>query len=117
MVRWYTSGLWFHPAVSNRTTVLRLDTDACYTAALPAGLPHLESCRHVYRPNVLATDKSPVVDGLWKTVREYVLRNGIKVRNRGMWNYVAHVWETAQDNHHKEGALSVLPRPCLVAAV
>lgn len=94
MCRFWITTLWSHEAIENYTTVLRLDSDACYTKALdgymPNGhvkLPGLVNEQTVYWSYLILSkaDSSFIIAGLWNLTTMYMEQRQLQPANPRLW--------------------------------
>lgn len=102
MCRFWISTIWTHHAIRPYETILRLDSDACYSRPMvempDAYLPSLPNEDVVYWSHVQYDGN--YIDGLWDLAKQYVKQNNITPSSPRKW---------ALAKYYMEGPHKALP--------
>jgi len=94
MIRFWVSGIWKHPALSQFATVMRMDSDSCFIAENTV-LPRFEHDTLVYHSQYVGyEDGKEFVSGLLDFAEEYMLKVGHIPTNPMLWQFSKNLWET-----------------------
>lgn len=99
MIRFWTTGIWKHPAIQQFDTIMRIDTDSCFLDpaleqhANPslAPLPALRD-QFVYQSINPPHGKSTYVQGLYDFAKEYMAAEGLEPSHPALWATVEEAW-------------------------
>jgi len=97
MIRFWTTGIWKHPAIQQFDTIMRIDTDSCfldpaeYENASLSSLPNLPK-QYVYQSINPPHGKSTYVQGLFDFAVDYMAKHDIKPSHPELWETVETAW-------------------------
>lgn len=95
MIRFWTTGLWKHPAVKEFSTIMRIDTDSCFVKTgddiEDSELPGMRG-RYVYRSDGPGTGVNTWIHGLMRFTQDYISDNKITPQNPELWKLVLDTW-------------------------
>jgi len=92
MIRFWTSGIWKHPALQPFTSVMRIDSDSCFKAPND----HLPSFKHdrlsYFSQFVGLEDGKNYTIGLLNFAKQFMKENNIQPQNQMLWEYAESTW-------------------------
>jgi len=88
MCRFWIYRIWNHRILDRYSSIMRMDTDSCFTSTANAALPNLpDPQKHVYVVNK-AEWPAYSVRGLFDVTQEHINKHNITPRNNVLWNRV-----------------------------
>lgn len=98
MIRFWTVGIWKHPAIQQFDTVMRIDTDSCFLRESQANpgyekLPYLDE-KYVYQSNKGTHGLPTYVQGLFDHALEYIKKENITPSYPELWESADKLWRT-----------------------
>lgn len=100
MIRFFVTHIWNHDAVQTYETIMRLDSDSCWTATDPSKVPDaaFEALpellpEYIYQHNLELSDNSDVCDGLYDFAQNYIDEHNITVANPSLWQEFERTWK------------------------
>lgn len=91
MIRFWTTGMWKHPAIQQFDTIMRIDTDSCFLENASvnfSSLPNLPSSQIVYMSINPPHGAPTYVKGLYDFAFEYMERHQLSPKNKQLWQIV-----------------------------
>eukprot|EP00586_Coscinodiscus_wailesii_P012004 CAMPEP_0172496306 /NCGR_PEP_ID=MMETSP1066-20121228/84986_1 /TAXON_ID=671091 /ORGANISM="Coscinodiscus wailesii, Strain CCMP2513" /LENGTH=354 /DNA_ID=CAMNT_0013268529 /DNA_START=59 /DNA_END=1123 /DNA_ORIENTATION=- len=95
MIRFWTSGVYKHPAVDGFDTIMRIDTDSCFKNAggpLDSDLPSMPD-QYVYRAIPIRRGSGPRTIDLYDFAVSYMWQEGISPQNPELWALIEDTWK------------------------
>mmetsp|Transcript_21949 Transcript_21949/g.27154 ORF Transcript_21949/g.27154 Transcript_21949/m.27154 type:complete len:347 (-) Transcript_21949:26-1066(-) len=96
MIRFWTTGLWKHPAVKEFDTIMRIDTDSCFVSPgediEDSELPGMRG-RYVYRSDGPGTGVNTWIHDLFSFTEKYMKKHKITPANEDLWRVVKDTWK------------------------
>jgi hypothetical protein len=117
MIRFFVTRICDHDAVQTYETVMRLDTDSCWTETPPdSALPELPS-EYIYQHNVgTMVDTAAFCDGIYDLAKNYIERHNISVANPSLWQEFEAEWKNHKQcqifyNNFEVARISFMQQP------
>lgn len=108
MIRFWTVGIWKHPAIQQYDTIMRIDTDSCFLPAkqdveLPSlmqqsidTLPDLQPS-YVYQSFESPPSYNTYVQGLYEFAVQFMEKENIKPSHPELWARAEELWKADQN--------------------
>uniref|UniRef100_A0A7S4INL7 Nucleotide-diphospho-sugar transferase domain-containing protein n=1 Tax=Odontella aurita TaxID=265563 RepID=A0A7S4INL7_9STRA len=94
MIRFWVSGIWYHPAVERFETIMRMDSDSCFKKPNEY-LPHMAHDHIVYHSQFVGVESEAgkeYLNGLFDFTKEYLARINRFPGNAMLWNFIETTW-------------------------